>query len=45
MNLARPCLFGDEAKVMEDTPFSDKFAAQLSQNQELVCDMHAGPPT
>lgn len=36
---------GDESKVVEETPFSEFSAAQLSQHQELDCDVHAGPPT
>lgn len=38
-------LMGNEAKVVEDTPFSEFSTAQLTQNQELVFDVHAGPPT
>lgn len=36
---------GDEAKVVKETPFSEFSAAQLPQNQELDCDVHAEPPT
>ena len=36
---------GNEAKAVEETPFSEFSAAQLSQNRELDCDVHAGPST
>lgn len=36
---------GYEAKFVEETPFSEFLDAQLSRNQELDCDVHAGPST
>lgn len=36
---------GIEAKVVEVTLFSNISVAQLSQNRESDCDIHAGPST